>query len=474
HTDAISVFAENGGLVLGSKADVDGQTGLRLDPNLTLFNVEEATRTTVPNLPSVSFLGPVGSDVWLAPEVQAPGKIWPGFSTEGIPVGMLDRDQLILRLESVSGPGTLHVFQSGAFGEPIRLFSSTGTEHREWTIPRGTHAHANWAFSAPGAYTLTFSAVALTNGVSVTSTQSYAFVVGNVPVPIPTTTTLAASTNATVLGTPVGLTATVTPSDAVGWVEFLDGTAVLGHDAVNAGSTALTTTNLALGTRPVTARFVPEWLNDFTPSASEAETIIVTDGSGVPFGITGIAASYQPGETLNAQAAGVTLQPGQIFYWRVRNAGSTQVIVPQRNASPVYSQVVEALHDGIEINVQVYDETTSSVVSSSAWVPVVVMHQGARPVITQVGEAPNPLLPGDAIEFAFSGRALEAGETLEWGFPWYGGYYGVNVWDWDVSYADEAMTTIRLKSLNNPAGTRAYDEPLVVSVVRNSVRVARS
>ena len=35
HADAISVFSENGGLVLGTKADVDGGLGVRLNPVLT-------------------------------------------------------------------------------------------------------------------------------------------------------------------------------------------------------------------------------------------------------------------------------------------------------------------------------------------------------------------------------------------------------------------------------------------------------
>lgn len=131
HTDAIAVFAENGGLTLATKADVDGTLGVRLDPNLIAFNVEEITRTKVPAAASYAFLGVAGSDIWLAPESNPGGtRLWPGFSTEGVPIGWVDGNQLTLRLESVTGPGTLHVFQSGAFGDPIRLFSSTGTDYR--------------------------------------------------------------------------------------------------------------------------------------------------------------------------------------------------------------------------------------------------------------------------------------------------------------------------------------------------------
>jgi len=283
HTDAIAVFAESSTLELATKADVDGETEVRFDPNLIIFNVEEATRTTVPSNPSYSFLGTAGSDIWLAPEVQQGGQIWPGFSTEDVPTGYVDGDQMTLRLESVSGPGTVHIFQSDAFGEPIRRFSSVGTEYREWSLLLHTHAHANWAFSAAGTYVLTFKVSATIGGTPMTDTRAYTFHVGNVPAAVATTTAVSAGATSILHGNAVTLTATVTPSQAVGWVEFLDGTTVLGHEAVNAGSAALTTMNLGLGVRSVTARFVPQWLNDFSASTSAPVMINVTGNSLVPF-----------------------------------------------------------------------------------------------------------------------------------------------------------------------------------------------
>jgi surface-anchored protein len=281
HADVISVFAENDGLVLGARADVDGGLGVRLEPNLTTFNVEESRRTTVSSSPGLAFLGTPGSDVWIAPESNPiSGALWPGFSTEGVPSGYVDADQITLRLNAVTGPGTLHIYQSSPFGDPGRLFSSIGSDYREWTLNQGSHAHANWAFSAAGTYTLTFIASAVIDGVPISTTQNYVFVVGNVPAAVTTTTTLEASTNSSPQGAAVTLTSAVTPANAVGWVEFLDGSTVLGHDAVNAGAATLTTTNLTLGARSVTARFVPQWLNDFSASSSAPVAISVT-GSGI-------------------------------------------------------------------------------------------------------------------------------------------------------------------------------------------------
>jgi surface-anchored protein len=410
HADAISLLAENGGLTLGSRAEIDGNLGVRLDPDLMTFNVEEAARTTVPNLPSFSFLGAPGSDVWLAPETNPAGALlWPGFSTEGVPTGFLDGNVVTLRLEAVTGPGTLHVFQNDAFGVPIRRFNSTGTSHREWIIPRGTHAHANWAFSAAGAYTLTFVASGTTNGVPVSATQNYSFVVGNLPAAVATTTTLAASTNSSIHGTAVTLTSTVAPANADGWVEFRDGSNVLGHDLVNAGSAALSTTNLALGARSVTARFVPQWLNDFSASTSAPVTITVTEPSGVPITVAGVAPSYQPGNTLTATLSGYTLATGQQVRWLIRRVGTTfGGSILATAASLTYTNILDISWDGYEISAQVRQGTAT--VATTGWTTISVAPMpGIAPISTQFPAGIQ--YAGDVLVFPLS-RALAEGETV--------------------------------------------------------------
>ncbi len=420
HADAISVFSENGGLVLGTKADVDGGLGVRLNPVLIAYNVEESRKTTVPNLPSYAFLGTTGGEVWIAPEANPNEPVlWPGFSTEDVPNGAADGNQLTLRLESVTGPGTLHIYQTGAFGEPVRRFSSTGTDFREWTLANGNHAHANWAFSAAGAYTLTFSASALTNGVSLSTTQSYAFVVGNVPAPVATTVTLTATTNSSVQGGAVGLQSTVTPANAVGWVEFRDGSTVLGHDVVNAGSAALITTNLALGVRSVTARFVPQWLNDFTVSTSEPVTLSVTDPSGVPFAVTGIATSYLPGDTLQARIAGATLAEGQEIEWRIRPVGTPHAgtiigrFVPEANTPDARAGRLDlrmdASYDGYELQAALMQD--GQAMGTTTWAGPILVSDAVEPLsLSYVG--PIPFRLGDTATLVATGRELAVGESL--------------------------------------------------------------
>ena len=74
-----------------------------------------------------------------------------------------------------------------------------------------------------------------------------------------TTTAVASSANPTVFGQPVTLTATVSTTGVgtpTGSVEFFDGATSLGTVALNAsGAATLTTSNLAIGTRTITARY---------------------------------------------------------------------------------------------------------------------------------------------------------------------------------------------------------------------------
>src|SRR5687768_7362377 len=75
HTDAVAVFYEAGELVLGTRADVDDEHGKRLDPSLTLFNVEEAAKRTIPASAPYAFLGQPGADVWIAPQNNPGGTL---------------------------------------------------------------------------------------------------------------------------------------------------------------------------------------------------------------------------------------------------------------------------------------------------------------------------------------------------------------------------------------------------------------
>ena len=77
-------------------------------------------------------------------------------------------------------------------------------------------------------------------------------------------------------GTSLTLTATVTPTDAMGSVQFLDGTTVLGSSAVSGGTASITNATLATGSHSLTAKFVPTDATAFTTSTSSAVPFTVT------------------------------------------------------------------------------------------------------------------------------------------------------------------------------------------------------
>src|SRR5262249_45306800 len=96
---------------------------------------------------------------------------------------------------------------------------------------------------------------------------------GQIFVPAPTTTTLAAAPNPSTAGQAVILTATVSPVPPAtrlpdGPVTFMDGTASRGVVAMAAGSASLSVSTLGVGTHSLTA--VYSGSADFKPSTSAA------------------------------------------------------------------------------------------------------------------------------------------------------------------------------------------------------------
>ncbi len=82
-------------------------------------------------------------------------------------------------------------------------------------------------------------------------------------------------------GTPVKLTATVTPATAIGAIQFKDGTTDIGKPVPVTGGTASTTASmLAVGSRQLTAMFTPTDPAAFSPSTSPTVSLTVTTTTG--------------------------------------------------------------------------------------------------------------------------------------------------------------------------------------------------
>jgi Bacterial Ig-like domain (group 3) len=146
--------------------------------------------------------------------------------------------------------------------------------------------------------------------------------------PIPTTTTLTVSPGSTaVQGSLVTLTAAISPSTAVGTVQFKDGTTNIGPPVTvsNNGTAAGSTSLLALGSHQLTAVFTPTNPAAFSPSTSPA----------VPY-VIGVA----PGTANNAgMAAGTGTQTGTTTQTSTATQTSTMLVTSPASVAAPGSQV---------------------------------------------------------------------------------------------------------------------------------------
>ena len=164
HVDVgIAYDAAGGGWDLHVHNETDNPPdGIEYAPSEALLAVLAPAQTTVPNSPLYSFLGSAGSPVWILPQSQNAQLMFLGVGAEELNpsdwVGSLN-----LTLKGVSGPGDFFLWQTDSFGLPtVFMNSSAGgggiTGADAFPVLAGSHAHANWGFSAPGDYTVTFEA----------------------------------------------------------------------------------------------------------------------------------------------------------------------------------------------------------------------------------------------------------------------------------------------------------------------------
>jgi len=113
-----------------------------------------ASAMTVPPGTEFSFLGAPGAPVWLLPQVQRPGVLWPGWNTQDPSIAAAVNREVIWQVHAVQGPGHFALFLNGNFGTPDVVFDSAKPMPQETGIDAASHVHGNWAFSAAGGYSL--------------------------------------------------------------------------------------------------------------------------------------------------------------------------------------------------------------------------------------------------------------------------------------------------------------------------------
>ncbi|WP_192809654.1 TIGR03773 family transporter-associated surface protein [Actinomadura rudentiformis] len=119
-----------------------------------VLHTVDAAKVKVPEGSQFSFLGKPGTEVWVLPQVQQQGVLWPGWNTQDPQVASTINREVTWSLRGVTGPGRFALFVNGDFGAPKVLFDGSRPYPQQMGIDLNTHAHGNWVFSAPGTYLL--------------------------------------------------------------------------------------------------------------------------------------------------------------------------------------------------------------------------------------------------------------------------------------------------------------------------------
>jgi putative ABC transporter-associated repeat protein len=171
------------------------------------LHVVDAARLRLPAGDGLSFLAPGGTEVWLLPQVQEQGILWPGWNTQDPSISSL-QGPVIWKLESVEGPGEFALFLTGSFGNTRPLFSTTDDLPQEMRLEMNSHVHGNWAFTAPGVYRLEMSMEARApDGQTLTDRRTLRFAVGPVDPEAAFASTTAAGISTLTIGLGAGATA---------------------------------------------------------------------------------------------------------------------------------------------------------------------------------------------------------------------------------------------------------------------------
>jgi hypothetical protein len=167
----------------------------------------------------------------------------------------------------------------------------------------GGHAMLNQTF-AVGTHSLTAQFIPTDSTAFSGSTSLTVSYLVNPQPATPTTTALAVSLGSPqTYGTPLGMTATVTPSNAVGSVQFLDGAIVVATGTVSGGTATGTTSTLSAGDHSLTAQFVPSDATAFGTSLSAAQAVHIDPASSTTMLSATPAGTAQAGATVTLSAA---------------------------------------------------------------------------------------------------------------------------------------------------------------------------
>lgn len=201
HVDLSPRFLEDGWTIQLRDDRADPEVWRNL-PDVVLHAVD-AAQVQIPDQPDFAFLGSVGDSVWILPQVQQPGILWPGWNTQHPDVVATVLREVTWTLHAVEGPGAFTLFLNEGFGTPRMLFDGTAPLPQETGIEIGTHVHGNWTFAAPGIYLLDIEMTAQTSdGQTVSDRDTLRLAIGDATDPTQGFTAASLSPQATQPATP--------------------------------------------------------------------------------------------------------------------------------------------------------------------------------------------------------------------------------------------------------------------------------
>ncbi|WP_129657101.1 choice-of-anchor M domain-containing protein [Rothia uropygialis] len=151
-------------------------------PGDVVLRAGDTSRLPTPDDPRYDFVGtPAGQDVYVIPQTEARGVVWPGWNTQDPEVQDRLGTGANLTFEGVEGPGRFSLYlENGNFSGPQVLWTSDKEEPQDIWVPTNTHTHANWVFTLPGTYFVTVRVHGkLSDGTEVSDTQRLQFAVGD-------------------------------------------------------------------------------------------------------------------------------------------------------------------------------------------------------------------------------------------------------------------------------------------------------
>lgn len=160
--------------------------GVEYEPTEAILGVGAASQTTVPAGAQWSFLGAVGSTIYVLPQIENPSLLFLGLGTEEMVPGTFVGNQVSFALKGVNGPGNFSLWENDAFGTPnVFMNSGNGISGSDVIqLAEGTHRHVNWGFSVPGTYQIDFEASGtLAVGGAFTSSGPVTYTFAVVPEP---------------------------------------------------------------------------------------------------------------------------------------------------------------------------------------------------------------------------------------------------------------------------------------------------